>query len=44
MALGVVVALLVVPASMVLLMVAGAAGAGLVLRGERHLAGDQAAA
>jgi H+/Cl- antiporter ClcA len=44
MALGVLVALLVVPASMVLLMVAGAAGAGLVLRGERHLAGDQAAA
>lgn len=44
MALGVVVALLVVPTSMVLLMIAGAAGAGLVLRGERHLAGDQATA
>jgi len=37
MVLGVVVALLVVPASMVLLMVAGAAGAGLVLRGGHHL-------
>jgi hypothetical protein len=37
MVLGVLVALLVVPSSLLLPMVAGAAGAGLVLGGERHL-------
>jgi hypothetical protein len=43
MVLGVLVALLVVPSSLLLLMVAGAAGAGLVLGGERHLIRGQTA-
>jgi H+/Cl- antiporter ClcA len=43
MVLGVLVALLVVPSSLLLLMVAGAAGAGLVLGGERHVIRGQTA-